>query len=308
MSEEPKVDFAGKLVPGREKQFMKESGSQSRELWQVDVGLIRVMEDFNVRIRDGSYEEHIARLSASMLEDGFFQDKPLSCYVAKEGDGSRLYVTDGHCRLEAAKRAIAAGAQFTRVPVVVHQVGASIEDLTVALVRSNDGKALSPLEIGIVCSRLVKYGMDSKDVSKRLCFSQPYVDGLLLLVGGSAEIRNLVQSGRVSATTAIKVLRDFGVKAEQMLLEGLKRANAAGKEKVTAKHIAAAQAAPADKVAKKYAPKMLEAIQDLASDPGFDGVSESVRKKLLQILEEVLATHKPPAHNGGVGEALGGRV
>lgn len=304
MIDQQQLEFEGKLVPGSAKAYMKETESSSRDMWQVEVSLLKVLPNFNVRIKDAGYEEHIRRLADSMKEEGFYQDKPLAGYVAKEGTGQTIYVTDGHCRLEAVKLAISEGAEIIRVPVVVARAGSSMEDLTVALVRANDGKPLSPLEIAIVCKRLVRFNWETKEIARRLGFSQNYVEGLLLLISAPAEVREMVESNAVSASTAIAALREHGEKAFDKLQEGLEKAKAKGKDRVTSKHMAAASFT---KQVKKAAPSLFVALREVRHDPGYKSIGESLREKLetllsqldsLEGVDEALAANEKKAAKG----------
>lgn len=181
--------------------------------------------------------EHVAGLVDSILANGFYQSKPLSAYVALDDGVETIYVTDGHCRLEAAQAAVGLGAEIKTLPVVVSPRGTSIEDLTVGLVTNNSGKPLSQYEVGVVCKRLVGYGWEEKEIAKRLCMAPARVRDLLELVGAPAAVRKLVVDGVVSATQAIDTIKKHGARASERLEAGAVRAKAKGKKKATKKHI-----------------------------------------------------------------------
>jgi ParB family chromosome partitioning protein len=284
MVNQKQLEFESHLMAGSVKTFMKDTHSSSRDLWQVDVELLEVMDGFNVRVKDAEYHAHIRRLANSMKEEGYFQDKPLAAFVAKEGDGQHIYVTDGHCRLEAVKLAIKEGAEIVKIPAVVAQAGSSLEDLTVALVRANDGKPLKPLEIAIVCKRLSRFGWEPKEIARKLDFSVQYVDGLLLLIASPVEVRKMVEDGTVAASTAIDTLRDHGDKALEKLVTGLEAAKAKGKARVTSKHIAGAVF---KKEVKKAAPSLFITLREVRADPGYTNIGESLRTKLEQLMGQL---------------------
>lgn len=114
LSASPRDDFRLELFPGAVKQAMASSHAKSRDLWQVPVANIRIIDGFNVRIRDAKYDEKIDELAKSILAEGFYQDKPLAGYVAKENGENVIFVTDGHRRYEATLKAITAGAQIEK--------------------------------------------------------------------------------------------------------------------------------------------------------------------------------------------------
>jgi hypothetical protein len=213
------------------------SGASSRDLWQVPIDKLKLIDGFNVRADGAEHKMHVAELTDSIVANGFYQSKPLSGYVALDKGKQVIYVTDGHCRLEAAQAAIKRGAEIKALPVVVSPKGTSIEDLTVGLVTNNNGKPLSPYEIGVVCKRLTGFGWDEKAVAKRLSMTAQRVGDLLTLVAAPAAVRKLVSDGTVSATQAIETLKKHGDKAAEKLEIGAAKAKASGKKKATKKHI-----------------------------------------------------------------------
>ncbi len=223
------------LSAGNVKSAMR--GASSRDLWQVPIGELFVIDGFNVRANGAEHKDHVGALTASILANGFYQSKPLSGYVASEGGREIIYITDGHCRLEAAGEAIRRGAEIKTLPVVVSPRGTSIEDLTVGLVTNNSGRPLSQYEIGVVCKRLVGFGWEEKEIAKRLCMGATRVRDLLELVGAPAAVRKLVVDGVVSATQAIDTIKKHGAAAAEKLEAGAVRAKAKGKKKATKKHI-----------------------------------------------------------------------
>ena len=99
----PSAEFTPELVSGSVKTAMKDAGAKSADLWKVHPSKLRVIEGFNGRIRTPAYEEHLQRIKQSIIENGYYPDKPLAGYVAKEGDENVIYVTEGHTRHEAVQ-------------------------------------------------------------------------------------------------------------------------------------------------------------------------------------------------------------
>lgn len=281
---EPVTKFDTTLVAGNVKAAMRDVKATSRDLWAVNIGDIRILDDFNVRIHDDAWKTHIRALANSMLAEGYYQDKPLAGYVAKEGDRQVIYITDGHCRFNAVNLANSEGAEIVRLPIVVSAQGTSIEDLTVALFKSNSGKPLNPYEIGIVCKRLSLYGWTVEQIASRLDMTDFYVDGLLRLVAAPQQIREMVQSGQVSASVAIQALRAKGNKALEYLQSAIAKANGAGKTKATAKHLPGHEF---NRSLKKSAKRMYDSLSNIVSDPGYLGISEELREKIQSLIEEI---------------------
>lgn len=86
------------------------SGAKSRDLWQIDPRELKFMPGFNTRTPRPGLEAHIRALADSMKSEGYYLDKPIAVYIAREGDQEVKYVTDGHCRTKAVLLAIQEGA------------------------------------------------------------------------------------------------------------------------------------------------------------------------------------------------------
>ena len=227
--------FETELIPGAVKAAM--SGVKSSDLWKVPRDRIRVMPGFNIRVQNDDHKAQVRFIADSMKANGYFADKPLAGYVAKEDGENVLYVIDGHTRLEAVDLANSEGAEINEIPVVTKPAGTSMEDLTVALVVSNEGRHLSPYEVALVCKRLIGFGMEEADIARRIGKTRTYVSNLLLLASAPRALTTLVQEGKASATLAVETYKAHGKEAAKVLKEGLVQAQASGKTKVTGKHL-----------------------------------------------------------------------
>ena len=254
------------LTSGNIKAAMKDVGAVSADLWQVKPDRLRVLPNFNARIRTEAYEARVRWIANSIKENGYYKGEPLTGFVAREEDGDVIYVTGGHRRHEAVRLAISEGKDIPVVPVVICDRGTNLEDLTVAMVVANDSDPLTPYECAIVCKRMVGFGRTSAEIAKRLGYvSAQYVDGLLDLVAAPLAVRNMVIEEKVSATYAIEVLRTHGPKAAE-ILQGMEVvAKAAGKKKVTKKFD---PEAAFKKNVKGQALVMFELLETIASQPG----------------------------------------
>lgn len=278
------ADFNTTLVKGSIKGAMKAAGAGSRDLWQVDPFKIRIIEGLNPRVMTPTYEAHIRSLADSMKTEGYYQDQPMAGYAAVVDGEQVIFIYAGHTRLLAVKLAISEGADIPRVPVSVNQDGLSMEDITVALIRGNGGKRLTPYEDAIVCKRLVRYGYSTTEIAHRVGFSKQHVENLLTLMEAPFKLREMVAHEKVAASLAIEMIIEHGDKALQKLEEALLKANKEGKSRVTAKHVAGATF---QKVVKKSAPVMYSALEEIKADPGFGGLSDSVRQKLEDLLADI---------------------
>lgn len=303
--QELSLDFDKALVPGSVKKAMHEVKASSSDLWKVKIGDIRVIDNFNVRVRDDEYYAHIRMLADSMRAHGFKVEKPLGGYVSREGDRNIIYVHDGHCRLEAVALANSEGAQIEQVPVIVGTAGQSLEDLTVGLVTSNNGRPLKPFEVGVVCKRLAGYGWEEERIAVELGYTTQYVNDLLLLMASPRQIRDMVQAGQVAATKAVEMLRKHGDKALDILEHSLRQAQAAGKNKVTNKFV---PGAALKKAVTKNASTMMTTLRDVRSDPGYRSLATETRLKLDELLRLLDAAEKDGTLPGMVVDAAGGET
>lgn len=266
----PSAEFTPELVSGSVKTAMKDAGAKSADLWKVHPSKLRVIEGFNGRIRTSSYEEHVQNIKQSIIENGYYPDKPLAGYVAKEGDENVIYVTEGHTRHEAVQLAIAEGHEIEAIPVVVKPAGTSVEDLTVALVTSNEGRPFTTYEKSLMIKRLIGMGMDEDTIAKRLMMTKKQVENLLVLAGAPKQIRDWVIADKISATLAIDELQKHGAKAVERLKKAIETAASKGKKKASAKHVE-------DKPAKA---KKAKAAAEPADDQGGDATPADTGKSI----------------------------
>lgn len=261
-NELPSADFTRDLVAGNLGAATKAAGAEAGKLLMVPVSALRRLDGFNVRVKTPDYLDHKNEIAKSIRANGFYPNKPLGGYVAKEGDENVFYVTDGYTRLDAVESLNDpefgdGGEKIEKVPFVVKPAGQNLEDLTVALVQDNEGRPLSVFERAIVTARLKAYGMEDAEIARRLNVTTRYVSDLLLLAGAPAKVRKLLIDGKLAATEAVKQLRKDGSKAADKLTKAAAAAEKAGKKKATGKDVRKAAGEPTrkeEKAAKKTAP------------------------------------------------------
>lgn len=231
------LDFNEELVGAQNaKSTLKDSGAkdQRETVFMVPFEKLVILPEFNVREHDDAREERIERYKEDMKLNGYMPSKPMEIFVDAEG---RIIVTDGHTRHESARRARAEGAQsLDMIPAIPAKKGTSMEDLTINLVKSNDGEKLSPLGMSLVVKRLCNtFHHTPAEAAKLIGVSPKYAGQLLTLAGAPQRIRDLIMKGFVSATHAIEMLEQHGENAADLLEEGLKEAQSKGKKRVSKK-------------------------------------------------------------------------
>lgn len=229
------------LTAGGTAAAMKSAEATAGKLYNVPVGAIKLIPGFNVRVDGPDYRAHRDMLADLIRAKGYDETKPLAGYVAKEGEDTVIYVTDGHTRLDAVNTINAddSNMMIDKLPVIVRTEAPSLSDLTAALHTNNTGRPLTPFELGVVVKRLLKEdGAEKATTAATLGVTTRYLDDVLLLVNSPKEVRTAVLQGEVSSTMAIQQLRKAGdnpAKAAEVITAAVDKAKKAGKSKATTK-------------------------------------------------------------------------
>lgn len=226
------------LTTGSKEKAIKETGASSnRSLFAIAPDKIVILPDFNIRVKNADYTAKVREIADSIIENGYYQHKPIACLSIKQGGKDVLACFDGHTRLDAVALAISEGHPIESVYVSVAPVGTTLEDITVGLVTNNSGRQLEPIAIGLVCKRLQGYGLDNTKIAKKLGYSVAYVGQLFELIGADRKIRDMVNDGQLSATEAVQTIREEGENALKVLQDAQELANQNGKPRITRKYI-----------------------------------------------------------------------
>lgn len=308
-----KVDI--NLTPGATAAAMKAAGADNGKLHLVPVAQIKPIPGFNVRVQSADYLAHRDMLVGSIRANGFDETKPLAGYVAKEGDSTVIYVTDGYTRLDAvntfnADPDTAEADEIAKLPVIVRSSAPSLTDLTVALHTNNTGRPLTPFELGVVVKRLLKDdGATKEGVAKRLAVTSRYLDDVLLLVNGPKEVRTAVLDDKVSSTFAIQELRAAGDKPEkavERITAAVAKAEAKGKKRATAKDVGpktekvkevvtVANGADMKEIVKAIAAHVRSLVPNAADGDDADAIKLATAEATITVIVERPAPEKPKA-------------
>ena len=212
---------------------LKELAKGRSDIFYIDPRDITSKDGWNSRSPDDpDNREHVESLARSVAEIGV--QEPLTVFR----DAGVIYVSDGHCRLAAAMLAISRGAEIKSVPVKTEGRGASEVDLVLSQITRNSGKPLTPVEQGHVYKRLLGYGWQVADVAKRSGKSESHVNACLDLQGAPQQIRNLVATGAVAPSLAMKVMKGRSAEeATATLNNAVDTARQQGQSRATARHI-----------------------------------------------------------------------
>lgn len=271
----PPSSFEMEVVPGSVKSAMSAVSASpvmggAGGLYRVPFKAIRPIPGFNARVENADYQQHVDNLKASIKSEGFYPDRPMDGYVAKDGDEQVINLTGGYSRYKALAALIAEdGNDFTEdfpVPFIVKPAGQSLEDLTVALVQGNEGRKLSVYEKALVLKRLISMGVEKVRAAERLGMTDRYADDMLVLAGASAAIRNHVINGKISPTEAVKQIKADPKNATKKVNDAVAKATAEGRSKATGKHV--------ETTAGEAKPK--KSAKGGSADGGSDGAPDGI--------------------------------
>lgn len=269
------------LTPGSVKAAMKAAEASSSDLCKVRPDVIKVMPNYNARIRNEKYNQRVREIADSIKANGFYVDKPLSGFIGKdESNQDTIYLVGGHRRLEAALIAIAEGAEVPSLPIIIKPKGTNLEDLTVDLKIGNDGEPLTTLEQALVCQRLAAFNWESSQIGSCLGYTNQRVDELLSLAAAPKAIRDHVAADRISASLAIELISKHGAKAKEMIE---KLVNGQSK-KVTAKDVPELRF---KQTLKKKAEPLFEAVTKVQLDPAFVSLAPETQEAISKLIKEI---------------------
>lgn len=205
--------------------------AEAEKILQISPDQLRELPGFNVRLADDPDNiAHIAELAESIFHVGVLE--PLTAYFVKgvDKDGEQLakedcyIITNGHCRLEAVKQAIARGAPIKTIPVRLENKRANEADHTFSMIARNSGKSLSQLELGVACKRMLAFGWSEQDLANKTGYSLQHIRNVLALASAPEDVRHLVETGKVAPTLAVQAVAAEGAEAGAILTEAVKEA------------------------------------------------------------------------------------
>ena len=260
---------------------LKEISTKRSDVFWIDPRELKQKPGWNSRnLNDPENKAHVAYLKTSIRHaPGVLE--PLS--VFREDDN--IYISDGHCRHAAVLELLTEGVEIKSVPVKTEGRGASSADAM--LRQALDGKQKTVFELGHVFKQLLAFGWTEDDIAKKSGRGLQSVRMSLELQSAPAEVKKLVDSGRVAPTLAIQVLKSQGdTKATKTLSDAVDRAIQEGKEHATARHIGVKPQEPR-KARLTQVAEMIEAWEWDESEEGVCTVSitDSLRAQLFKLLD-----------------------
>lgn len=175
-----------------------------RDFYPVDPRALKVDASYNVRDMDSAdTKEHVAELKGLIKESGV--RTPLE--VRLEGDD--IFVVAGHCRLAAVMELIGEGIEIKTVPCIPEPKGTGVEERTLNLHLSNNGKPLTALERAKIVKRLHDFGWAPAEIARRMNWkSVASVEQHLSMVALPEPVKQRVRDGKEAATLAVQLEKE----------------------------------------------------------------------------------------------------
>jgi hypothetical protein len=203
---------------------------------------------------------HIREMADCIKESGNENFPPINIYQ----DGDSVCVSAGWCRRRAHILAMKEGAPIKGI-LCLTVANKKPEDLTLAILTSNDGLPLTSLEKAKAVVKLKSFMWSPAEIAKKTGWSLSHVNNLITLHDAPDTILNMVKDGKVSATLATKLVKSKGAdKAQSMLEQAVDKSTKAGKKKATQSDLDKNKKSKFDR--EKWGPecyKLLSTIYDL---------------------------------------------
>jgi len=229
---------------------IKDIANGRSDIYKVDPRVIQIKEGWNSREgTDPANANHIAELAASIREIGV--KKPLVCYMENE----IVYVSDGHCRLQAVQHLIEEGVEIKTVPVMVEDRFANEADRIFSQIVHNAGKPLTSLEQAKVFKRLVDLGWAQKDIASKAGITGGRVSQLLELLILPAILQKYIIEGKASANMVLQLYKKHKMNIDETIMElngAVKVAEESGRKRAMPKDTAEGKVTEARQSLKNY--------------------------------------------------------
>lgn len=267
----PKADFVSLKVAAEDKNNPTVSKVTA---FAVDPRVLEVEEGLNARPLSA---DHVNEMALAQRNGATFP--PLEVRV----EDGRIIIVDGHHRHAASMQNIAAG--FDIKSLDVRHFRGNDADRVAHMITSAGGLPLTPLQLGVQYRKLIGYGWTEPQIANRRGKSVQHVKDMIQLAEANSDVHQAVNSGLISGTAALKMVKQHGSKAGAVIQEGLEQAKAEGKEKVTPR--ALARTSSPRKPADKFIVAWLVANAKVAHIPAMAGYTHRTLSLAISIPDEV---------------------
>lgn len=194
---------------------------------------IKIVNGFNER----DFQREDVRLHIASIVSSLIAGEPIPALVVwtnpETGD---IELVDGECRYWAYTDFAAAYPDRFDGYANVTPFHGTPAQRKAFVAKSNSQLPLDPVQRGrVYLSLRDEHGMSRQEIAVDMNKSLAHVDQHILLAGGSIEIHQAIEEGKISPTEAVKLIRDHRDDAPAELERRQEAAKELGKGKVTAK-------------------------------------------------------------------------
>lgn len=193
---------------------LKDYSEGRTDIYKIDPRKIKIKDGWNSReANDPANANHVAELAASIKEIGV--KRPLVCF----SEGDDIFVTDGHCRLQAVMHLIEEGVEIKTVPCMNEERYANEADRVFSQIVHNAGKPLTSLEQAKVFKRLVDLGWPQKDIAAKAGITGGRVSQLLELNTLPVILQKYIIEGKASANLVLQTYKKHKQNIDETIIE-----------------------------------------------------------------------------------------
>ncbi|XTZ39544.1 ParB/RepB/Spo0J family partition protein [Salmonella enterica] len=258
----------------------KDAGLTTRKTYNVPLEKIYAEDGYNVRELNHA---HVIEFRDAFIAGEYIP--PLAVEVTEQG----VKVIDGHHRYHGALAAVEMGHEIVRLEC--KDFTGSEADKIAFMVTSSQGLALTSLERGAAYHRLQNQGWSPSEIAVKVKRSESDILQHLQLHECTPYIKRLVRAGSMNYAIAIGISREHGVYADREASRLMKKAEAAGKKKIT-KSIAKPQFNAGK--ARRFL-ELLSTCQDNHGGGMTFSVPPALQAELISILQEFRYESAPPS-------------
>lgn len=203
---------------------IKKESSGRRDVFIIAPDKIHEKLGWNIREQTPRLKEHIESLAISIAEIGVTE--PITVYM----ENDVIYLSNGHCRMAAVRLCLERGIEIKGVPCMVEDRYSNEADRVFSMFVRNSSLPTTPMEKAKLLKQMIGFGWSREEIAAKGGITIAYVGRLLELNTLPAEMKELVNDGKVSAHVALdEFKKDSGGAAEKIageVAKGCKRVTA----------------------------------------------------------------------------------
>lgn len=214
------------------KQMQKEGVIKRADASKILYEDIHIEPGFNLGNRHEDNDDIDQELYEHIKSGGYIPDLE----VRPRADGG-VWIVDGHRRFTQIGRCDRDGVPLRdksgALWISIKQFDGNDIHRVARMLTSNRKKDLTPVQVAEGYFVLERLGQSPQEIAAIVHKTRQHVDQMLILAKAPSAIQNAVKAGEISATDAIKLARNSGEVATDVLEQQREKAKAAGAKKIT---------------------------------------------------------------------------